>query len=136
MPSLGNSDSPQQYTAIDAAPLMGVSYYRLKIISDQGNTLWSDPVKVEFASILKPGIKLYPNPVNDVLHLEIPENGSQSIWTCRLVNFESKIQFSGQAYTAELEALINKWLPQLRTGVYVLQLIRDGEEYQSKFVKE
>jgi hypothetical protein len=136
LPSLGNSDSPQQYATTDLTPLVGVSYYRLKIINNQGKTLFSEIVKVEFATIKKSNIKLYPNPVNDVLHLEIPENGSQSIWTCRLVNFESKIQFSGQAYTAELEALINKWLPQLRTGVYVLQLIRDGEEYQSKFVKE
>jgi Secretion system C-terminal sorting domain len=50
---------------------MGWNYYRLKVIDKTGNFFYSDirPVKFEKG---REDIKIFPNPVTDVLHIQLP----------------------------------------------------------------
>jgi Secretion system C-terminal sorting domain len=72
---LGNVSARQlsqaAYTDFDVNPAMGWNYYRLKVIDKTGNFFYSDirPVKFEKG---REDIKIFPNPVTDVLHIQLP----------------------------------------------------------------
>jgi len=69
---LGDSQLLQDYQAIDAAPLPGVNYYRLKQVDKDGRSQWSGIVSVNMNRAAgAPSVRLYPNPVSQVLYITI-----------------------------------------------------------------
>ncbi|WP_139920730.1 T9SS type A sorting domain-containing protein [Hymenobacter sp. DG01] len=65
----GTTSSSSTYTAADEKPLAGTSYYRLKQIDLDGTVSHTQPVVVNF---LRSGdVNMYPNPVEDILTIEL-----------------------------------------------------------------
>ncbi|GAB2794500.1 hypothetical protein HNQ93_003885 [Hymenobacter luteus] len=65
----GTTSSSTTYTAADEKPLAGTSYYRLKQIDFDGTVSLSQPVVINF---LRSGdVNMYPNPVEDILTIEL-----------------------------------------------------------------
>ncbi len=64
----GNSNNTQHYSFIDYSPTRGINYYRLRIV-DQDNVEKFSTIK----NVRNEGVDvaLYPNPVHDVLRLNI-----------------------------------------------------------------
>ena len=58
----------QQYAFEDFDPLSGCNYYRLKQIYTDGKSIYSKTVFVDFGKAT--AIKLFPNPVKDILTVE------------------------------------------------------------------
>lgn len=76
------------YTLIDNKPLSGINHYRLKIVDFDAKTTFSKTISVENGKILR-GVKVYPNPVSDLLTIENAEG--QDI---EIVNVLGQIVFS------------------------------------------
>jgi hypothetical protein len=70
--SHGDSRVRQDYQAMDAAPLPGTNYYRLKQVDKDGQAQLSNIVAVNMTRpATGPSVKLYPNPVSQVLYINI-----------------------------------------------------------------
>lgn len=64
----GNSSSGLEYSYADKTPAAGMNYYRLKQISLDGKTSYSNIVRVQFD--IAGGVRVYPNPANTTLTVE------------------------------------------------------------------
>ena len=122
----GNSQNTARYVSNDYSPIKGVSYYRIKqvdfdgeystsIVKQVNNNIWSD-------------ILLYPNPVNSSLTIEYNEE----------LETEMKItDHIGQAVYCPVLKLTDKMqynTSSLPSGVYFVQIFRDGFNQVMKFV--
>lgn len=68
----GNSSTVVSYDYIDAAPLSGTNYYRLKQIDIDGVSSYSQVVLIFFGKEQR--ILLFPNPASDIIHLSLLNN--------------------------------------------------------------
>lgn len=68
----GNSNSIISYNASDDNPYNGISYYRLKQTDFDGRYSYSDVIFVNNSK--ENNILVYPNPVNDIINISLPEN--------------------------------------------------------------
>jgi hypothetical protein len=59
----GNSSTPLQYTGIDPDPLPGASYYRIRQTHQDGYSVYSSVVMVNFSGTLQ-SVSVYPNPTS------------------------------------------------------------------------
>jgi hypothetical protein len=65
----GNSSMPLTYAYTDAQPLDGMNYYRLQQVDLDGHISYSGTVSLYFGN--ESVISLYPNPVSQVLNIDI-----------------------------------------------------------------
>jgi dienelactone hydrolase len=75
----GNSGQGADYNATDALPFGGASYYRLKITDNDGSYRYSDVLKLATAVKSFAITALYPNPVADVLTVQLQSDKRQTI---------------------------------------------------------
>lgn len=76
------------YSFVDRLPIIGVNYYRLKMLDIDGEFEYSVVRTVTFDKDLR-GIKIYPNPTTDKVYLErVPEGSEISVLAIdgRLIN--------------------------------------------------
>ncbi len=110
------------YTFINEKPTAGVNYYRLKINDFDGKTTFSKTISLENTQILR-GLKIYPNPANDVLFIENIDEQSIEI-----------INILGQIVLSVSPKIIHSPLSiiHLKSGVY---FVKTGNE-MVRFVKQ
>src|SRR5690606_15709127 len=116
----GNSVQPIDYYFLDQDPIAGVTYYRLKQVDFDGKFSYSDIVAVKRLSAGE--IVLTPNPVKDILNVEInvTEGGLYSFVLTDLLGS-----------TIQKDVALNKgnnqikWdvFKELAQGFYVLKII-------------
>ena len=68
----GNSNSEKNYAAKDNNPYNGISYYRLKQTDFDGKSKYYNIVAVDFLTD-EYGVRIYPNPTNDLVTIDFPE---------------------------------------------------------------
>ncbi len=75
VPAKGQTNQMQSYHAIDTHPLRGVSYYRLKIVDEDGEYTYSDSKSIVIDALAEKVI-LYPNPLKlgGTLHIQSATN--------------------------------------------------------------
>jgi len=74
----GNSSQILNYSAVDNAPLSGISYYRLKQTDYDGQFNYSNLVAVEFNNMNDFTFNIYPNPnYGEGFNLQIPKNNAK-----------------------------------------------------------
>ena len=66
----GNSTAVTVYATLDAQPLPGTSYYRLRQVDRDGTVAYSPVAKVSVAPRALP-VRAYPNPITDHLTLDL-----------------------------------------------------------------
>jgi predicted outer membrane repeat protein len=116
--------SNSAYSYFDNQPIFGLNYYRLKINDLDGKTSFSKIISLENKSTKK-GIKVYPNPVDYDLTVEmgqITEGGILIVNSIGQVVFQQK-----SSLNSILKIDVSRWV----SGVY---FIKSGEEVV-KFVK-
>ncbi len=77
--SKGTASSGASYSAVDLYPFAGLNFYRLKTIDLDGTISYSDILKFETAKKPINITQLYPNPVQDVLHIQVQSDKRQSV---------------------------------------------------------
>jgi Secretion system C-terminal sorting domain len=128
-----NSGDRESYTSIDAAPLAGVSYYRIRATEVDGKSVYSKAIRVILGDNPK-GLSLYPNPVrgNEV---SIGFSAAKGQYNLRVMNTAGQ-----EVYTQRLShpggtITQNITLPSsLKSGVYSLQISGDNFREAKMFV--
>jgi hypothetical protein len=129
----GTTQAQQQYSYMDATPLAGRSYYRLKQVdfNGQSETFKLKTVQMPIANIESVG----PNPFTHqfTMQYSLTNNGPVMVQLVNMtgaVTFERQMEGNKGANTFTYSDDQN-----LKVGTYVLRVIKDGEVVTTKIVK-
>jgi uncharacterized repeat protein (TIGR01451 family) len=126
--AISNGKTKNDYAFTDAQPLKAVNYYRLKMIDKDGKFVYSAIRSINNTSSFD--VKLYPNPVKDVLTLEGLQPNTQT--TISIIGLQgsvlAKATTTNSSYTWNIK--------QLPSGTYYVRIEADKNVSALKFVKE
>lgn len=115
--SAGTTTLTTDYTAVDEAPLMGWSYYRLRQVDFDGTATLSDVRAIQLEALTEP-LQVYPNPTADYLFLEgAPATGT----IVRVFNMRGEEVTQLVGTEGQSSDRLRLDLRALPSGVYVLQ---------------
>ena len=125
--------SENNYSLYDHNPIIGTSYYRLKMIGDDGNYKYS-PVRQVDLKLTNASIRILPNPIVANAAMEVRTEKMESA-SLRLVDASGK---SVVLKSISLEAGLNRidisnW-KRLPAGVYMVYLVTPTLNLNSKVV--
>ncbi|MCP4442067.1 MAG: T9SS type A sorting domain-containing protein [Aureispira sp.] len=122
------------YTYLDASPLNGQSYYRLKIVDEDTSFEYSPIQSVELST--NKLFEIAPNPITDnTLRVRIATEASTQL---QLKVFNTLGQKVWQKEVTNTQDGINYYqlsMPKLATGQYILQVSdKQGKQQQQRFI--
>jgi hypothetical protein len=121
------------YTYIDAAPLAGTNFYRIRAIELTGKNVYSKSLRVDIGRSPK-GISLYPNPVKGS-EITIGFSASKGQYSLNVVNTAGQVVFKQQVNHAGGTVAQTVALPSsLKSGVYNLLISGDNYKETKMFV--
>ena len=121
----GDKHQTSTYSADDARPLSGVSYYRLKQTDMDGTFAYSRIVKVETADI-KGLISTYPNPTTDQLIIRL---AASPVTACGYELFEKDGRLVKEGLIKDAVTALD--ISRLSAGIYLLKVNKDGHSQQT-----
>ncbi len=132
----GINSAGAMYTETDNHPFSSFNYYRLKLVDIDGSFIYSDILKFETKAQDLVVTQLFPNPVINLLHVEIQSSKNQDAGI-------SVFDLTGRLLISkviELKAGINKTGISFKNaagGIYVVQIKnnQDGNSFTFKIVK-
>ncbi len=123
----GNSSMRLDYSAVDARPLAGLSYYRLKQTDLDGATVFTPVVAVRMG---KGGeFSLYPNPTQDILHIEMPDGVTENL-PVRITQLTGRVVLSTHLGR---EGTLN--LKDLPAGSYIITIGEGAQQITRRITK-
>ena len=123
----GNSNVQQQYSFIHSSPVAGINYYRLKQIDGNGNYSYSKIISVAFGQ-QQPALAMYPNPVQNVLHITGLDAGAKDIV---IYSADGKVVKRVQSNASSVD--INA--SALAAGTYFISVYGNGKNETQRFIK-
>jgi hypothetical protein len=126
----GNSTAIQQYQFVDAAPVAGDNFYRLRQVDFDGGDLYSPVVTIVWTA--KGELQLSPVPVMDRLKISLPE---PQLENAHYVIFDYSGQIVRASTLLELPTALEIDVLSLPKGMYVLQLQADRTLWRGRFLK-
>ncbi|TGE06393.1 T9SS type A sorting domain-containing protein [Hymenobacter fodinae] len=123
----GNSEKETVYSAVDATPLAGTSYYRLKQVDFDGTTSYSSPVVVSNAGSVE--VAMYPNPAEDVLNIQLP--GSTEGVRATITDLSGRV-----IRTQVLRADGQMSVRDLHSGTYLVSVGEGSAKITQRIVKK
>jgi len=148
----GNIESPNNPSGISSAPAIwvgtwsydtesGIDTYTVRSNDTSSKVQWSmnvlyDPQKIPVVEIrselLKPGFKIYPNPVEDYLYVE--RNNSDNFVPIHyaIYNLTGKLQLRGVILSEKAFADVKT----LSSGSYIISFTAENEKGTSVFIKK
>jgi fibronectin-binding autotransporter adhesin len=130
----GGSTSRHDYAALDAAPLAGLSYYRLRQVDTDGKAAYSPVVTMRFADrqTTTPSLVAYPNPAPVQGFRLLATNFGTTGGTVQVFNNVGRLVLTHVAAPGTAEALIQPSQP-LASGIYfVTWQTADGRKLTTK----
>jgi hypothetical protein len=116
------------YTWVDTNAPVGVVYYRVKLITENGKLIYSDPVAVYLLN--NSAYLLFPNPVQNTLYLLSKEPGDTQL---QIYDMGGRLLLQKVLH----EQLESMWVQDLPAGVYNCVLFNHGKKVMmKKIVKE
>ena len=133
----GTSLLRHDYTAVDAQPLAGTSYYRLRQVDLDGTVAYSSVVTVRFATgLAAPALAVYPNPTAGQ-HFQVLATGLATTGgTVQLRDNVGRLVLTQVLPAGAAEATIQPAQP-LASGLYhVTWQTADGQQLTTKLAVE
>jgi hypothetical protein len=124
----GSQNAITKYSFIDAVPMSGKSFYKLRSIDKEGKNYLSE---IRTISINKSIVKVFPNPVQDWLHVQLTGNTGNA--DLRIYSTDGKLVFEKSITSADTEQLID--VRKLSPGIYSLKISSGTLKSNSIFVK-
>jgi hypothetical protein len=109
----GNSHESLDYSYIDAAPLPGTNYYRLRQVDRDGKSAYSKIELVIFGSA--PGVRVYPNPAANTVNVEASEGSEISVYN--IIGQRITVPATGRGRLTTLD------VSALSAGNYTIQVL-------------
>ena len=131
-----SANQSSAYTAVDASPLIGVNYYRLKTIDQNGTYSYFGEIRdVKVLGLKANLISVYPNPVRGS-EVSLSLSGFESgVFDYKLVSVSGanvqngQLTFSGSSAKITLSASVSP-------GMYVLYLTNGTQTIVAKLMKQ
>ena len=132
----GNSTQTKNYSAIDANPFVGTSYYRLKQTDYNGDYKYSVLTLVENKNEQLLISNLYPNPTSETISFDLyaTEKGTIQI---QFIDNMGRIVLDNLQDIKDKQSKINVQTNLLSQGIYTLKVsqLETGISSVSKFIK-
>lgn len=119
------------YQAIDASPLTGVSYYRLKQVDKDGQFAYSPVARVNINTTGKFGFDVFPNPVtgNTIrVSFQAPVSGLVEV---KIFDLAGRLQLNTKMNTSDNGLSFQH---RLAKGVYILKISSQQSEVSNKII--
>jgi hypothetical protein len=132
-----NADHHSQYSWLDATPLPGESYYRLRMVDNDGKENYSQVLAVHRSSGSWQ-VTAAPNPWRDQVWLTIsaPEGISAAPIQIAVADLTGKLLLQQEARVqAGANALLLQGLDRVPSGVYILRITGQGITQTIKLMK-
>lgn len=131
----GTSQIRHDYQLMDAEPLIGTNYYRLKQVDIDGAFEYSNVVSANFAQIAESMISVFPNPTQKAreINLEMKGFASQQEVNVQMIDLMGKVM-NVMNFKTNKSGILKETIKlpiQLASGVYNL-VIQDGEKSYTK----
>ncbi len=121
------------YTFVDAAPLAGTNFYRIKAIELSGKNVYSKALRVDLGSSPK-GISLYPNPVHGSV-INIGFTAQKGQYSLNVLNAAGQIVYRQALNHAGGNMSQSVSLPaSMKAGVYNVLISGDNYKETRMFV--
>ncbi|MDQ6482446.1 M4 family metallopeptidase [Dyadobacter sp. LHD-138] len=127
----GNSSVLNRYKFLDSANPKGISYYRLKQVDKGGKYAYSRIIDVNALNTKE--IKFFPNPVQSMLTLELPDPEIKSVQV-QIINSAGQKVFVKDAVKI-VSGNFNLDVSKLPAGVYQVILSGDKKTYNISVLK-
>lgn len=121
------------YGFLDTAPAIGTNIYRIKQTDVDGTFSYSPIRTVSFSQ--KEQYQLAPNPVKDLLFVELPLQNQATNIKVSIIDLSGK-QWLSKRMDNDGNARLQLSTTQLPTGIYLLQLETNGNTVTRRFVKQ
>lgn len=119
----GDSNVPREYELIDPAPIIGRSYYRLRITDDDGTERFSDVVPVWFdRSRDEPGWRVWPTPTSG----ELQVSGLRTGDSIEILDATGRIVVGFRSSAADVERMDLSHLPDGYYSVHIRGPLNEG----------
>lgn len=128
----GNSTTLQQYSLIDLQPVRGTQYYRLKQTDFDGSFSYSKIIAVSFKLNNTHSIQVYPNPISDVLIIEMPSTIIEKTHPVRILDALGRHVASESIKSGY--TVLN--LCYLSPGVYTVEVLQDNMVLRNTVLKK
>ena len=126
---VANGTAANNYTDVDENPTSGISYYRLKIIDNNGQFYYSKIVKVFFANTKE--LFVSPNPVTNTIHIEHAIAGKTALFVIYTMDGKQVAAYSPAAFTTQTNFITN-----LVAGTYILSFTNNGVRERTLIIKK
>jgi hypothetical protein len=125
--AVGTNDN--SYDIIDAQPLPGRNYYRLKMIDKDGKYKYSQIISLNW-EVKGSKVLVFPNPASDKVNIEIPQEWKSGA-EVSLINFNGQ-ELLKRKYQST--SVITLPLDGISKGIYMLKIadLRGGEVIMQK----
>jgi hypothetical protein len=117
----GNSTIIQNYSLLDADPLIGISYYRLRQTDYNGTSEVFDPQAVNYNSLnSRTSISVYPNPASDLIKVSyFSEKAGNSI--VEIIDIAGRVVYSKTINSEEGENTKGFDISNNEAGKYLIK---------------
>ncbi|MGL6269287.1 MAG: T9SS type A sorting domain-containing protein, partial [Chitinophagaceae bacterium] len=126
----GNSSQTIRYEFIDAKPLEGRNYYRLRQVDFDNKFAISVIVSENMQS--QYSVSIYPNPFSEQLFVQYPKATKGSGY--KVLAIDGHVTKSGNLSENSTQMKIN--LEGLKSGNYILIIYNNGKQYHQRIVKQ
>ncbi len=126
--AVGKGDN--NYRAVDANPLSGLNYYRLKMVDNDGKFTYSNIIRLK--NNANESFSLLPNPAKNNLIVSHPAGDQQSF--IRLVQADGKEIFTQKISLGSIQSSLD--ISKLTPGMYFVLVYSGNTTNTFKLVKE
>ena len=77
---------------------------------------------------------LYPNPVTNTVHFDVPETGSNL--SLQVHSIDGRLVLRGTGTAEQLNQQLGQRVGSLGTGLYLIQVVGAKQTYTNRFVKQ
>jgi hypothetical protein len=95
--------------------------------------IWIDTLKTNIEEISKPMVRIYPNPANDIINIEINNTGEQHI-VIELLTVSGQVIFRKEYKNSDSPFIKQIDLSGYAKGVYFVRIRQEGAVYNGKII--
>jgi hypothetical protein len=125
----GTTSTRTPYDAVDAQPLPGLSYYRLKQIDNDGTFAYSPVVLVQNAGLTEAAF--FPNPTTGKLTIQLPQAQAGNALRVRILDLTGRL-----VREETLPANGEVDMSALQAGSYMITVGADSQQVTRRIVKQ
>ena len=123
-----------EYSFVDVAPSVGVNYYRIKEVDNNGSTTYSAVVAVK-ESALAASLSIYPNPVSDK-QLKFVLNTDAANYTLKVTNVLGQTVLAKTIAHNGGTTSYSVSLPSIKAGTYFVKLSNGANQLTKTVIVE